>query len=66
MKSTHNGLIVNDGIYEKTHNITKDNIDEIIRLEIGKVFVQVLECAGVYKTDDNGREAFVRFIKYCQ
>ena len=58
--------IVNDGIYEKTHNITKDNIDEIIRLEIGKVFVQVLECAGVYKTDDNGREAFVRFIKYCQ
>ena len=58
--------IVNDGIYEKTHNITKDNIDEIIRLEIGKVFVQVLECAGVYKIDDNGREAFVRFIKYCQ
>lgn len=52
--------------WKDNYNITKDNIDEIIRLEIGKVFVQVLECAGVYKTDDNGREAFVRFIKYCQ
>ena len=43
-------------------SITADNVDTILKEEIGKVFCQVLECAGVYKCTDEGMEAFVRFI----
>ncbi len=43
--------------------INGDNIDEILRQEIGKVFVQVLEDAGVYKCTPEGREAFLKFVK---
>ena len=39
--------------------INAGNIDEILRQEIGKVFVQVLEDAGVYKCTPEGREAFL-------
>lgn len=42
--------------------VTKDNIEEILKKEIGKVFVQVLEDAGVYKCTEEGRAAFMRFI----
>lgn len=50
-------------IQENYENIDTDNVDTIIEDEIGKVFARVLEHAGVYKTDDAGREAFERFIK---
>ncbi len=43
-------------------SITEDNIDQIIRDEIGKVFVHVLEDAGVYKCTKEGRKAFLKFI----
>ncbi|MGN0362433.1 MAG: UDP-glucose--hexose-1-phosphate uridylyltransferase [Bilifractor sp.] len=43
-------------------HIDKDNIDEILRKEIGKVFMLVLEDAGVYKRTPEGRAAFLRFI----
>ena len=36
---------------------------ELSMEEIGKVFVQVLEDAGVYKCTKEGREAFLKFIK---
>ena len=42
--------------------VTKDNIDEILQAEIGKVFCQVLEHAGVYKRTEEGQKAFNRFI----
>ena len=42
--------------------ISSDTIDGIIQDEIGKVFVGVLEDAGVFKTDTKGREFFDRFI----
>lgn len=42
--------------------VTKDNIDEVIEEEVGKVFVKVLENAGVYKCTSKGREAFLRFV----
>ena len=44
-------------------NITKDNIRDILQQEVGKVFVHVLEDAGVYKCDPEGRAAFMRFIR---
>ena len=36
---------------------------DILKEEIGKVFVGVLEDAGVYKCTKEGREAFARFLK---
>ena len=46
----------------KYENITEENIDEIIRKEIGLVFREVLLDAGVYKCTEEGREAFLHFI----
>ncbi len=43
--------------------INAENIDDILRQEIGKVFVQVLEDAGVYKCTPEGREAFLKFVQ---
>jgi UDPglucose--hexose-1-phosphate uridylyltransferase len=41
--------------------ITEDNVQDILQKEIGLVFAQVLEDAGVYKCTPQGREAFLRF-----
>lgn len=38
------------------------NIDEILKKEIGLVFMKVLEDAGVYKRTEDGQAAFMRFI----
>ena len=38
------------------------NIREVLREEIGIVFSKVLEHAGVFKRDENGRAGFMRFI----
>lgn len=43
--------------------INEDNIQSILEDETGKVFAEILECCGVFKRDDIGREAFMRFIK---
>lgn len=43
-------------------NVTADNIDTILQEEVGKVFCEVLEDAGVYKCTDEGLQAFRRFI----
>ena len=39
------------------------NIHTVMQDEIGKIFVKVLECAGVYKRDAAGQEAFKRFTR---
>jgi len=44
-------------------DINRDNVDEILKAEVGKVFVGVLEDAGVYKCTPEGRAAFDRFIE---
>ena len=46
----------------KYDKIDESNIDGIINEEIGLVFKEVLECAGVYKCTDDGRAAFQKFI----
>ena len=40
-----------------------DNAMDIIKEETGKVFLYVLEDAGVYKCTPEGREAFMRFLE---
>lgn len=47
---------------EKYPTITEQNVDDILKEEIGKVFEIVLTHAGVYKRDAKGMEAFDRFI----
>lgn len=42
--------------------LTAENIHDVVRAEIGKVFAKVLECAGVYKRTEEGMKAFDRFI----
>ena len=44
-------------------SVTEENIDHILQQEIGRVFVRVLEDAGVYKCTKEGREAFLKFVR---
>lgn len=51
-----------DEFSAKYDKIDNSNIDAIVEKEIGLVFMQVLEDAGVYKRTSEGQEAFDRFI----
>lgn len=42
--------------------LNAENIDRILEEEVGKVFVKVLEDAGVYKCTEKGRRDFLRFL----
>lgn len=42
--------------------ITSENVHDIVKKEIGNVFMKVLEDAGVFKRTEEGQKAFVRFI----
>lgn len=44
------------------YEVNENNIHTIVQDEISKVFVKVLECAGVYKRTEEGQKAFDRFI----
>ena len=46
--------------YEK---VDAGNVHDILRKEIGLVFMQVLEDAGVYKRTEEGQKAFMRFVE---
>ena len=48
-------------IMERHTDLNKDNIMDILKDEIGQVFLKVLLSAGVFKDDEKGREAFKRF-----
>ena len=50
-------------ILSKYSHIDAKNIDSILHDEIGHVFASILEQAGVYKMDDAGRAAFMKFIE---
>ena len=52
-----------DEFLPKYDAITDENVNDILQKEIGLVFSEVLEDAGVYKCTPEGREAFVRFIE---
>ena len=47
---------------KKRYSFTAENTEEILRQEIGRVFERVLEDAGVFKRDEQGRAAFLRFV----
>ena len=49
--------------YLFSYNVTSENVNEILQTETGKVFARVLEDAGVYKRNQEGRDGFIRFLK---
>ena len=53
-----------DLIRSKYDDINAENIDDILKKEIGIVFAGVLEDAGVYKRTEEGQAAFLRFTDY--
>lgn len=48
--------------FASRREITAENVNDVIKDEVGKVFAQVLEDAGVYKRNDEGAAAFDRFV----
>ena len=46
----------------KYDTITKENVMDILKEEVGIVFTKVLEDAGVYKCTEEGRTTFARFL----
>lgn len=49
-------------LIDKYQDINRNNVDEIIKSEVGLVFLKVLEDAGVFKRDNRGITAFDRFM----
>ncbi|MBO0959378.1 UDP-glucose--hexose-1-phosphate uridylyltransferase [Neobacillus sp. MM2021_6] len=43
--------------------INEANVEAVVREEVGKKFLRVLEDAGVFKRDEEGAAGFLRFIK---
>lgn len=51
------------GFLPKYSEISRENVMDILKEEVGQTFVHVLEDAGVYKCVEEGRKAFLRFIE---
>lgn len=52
-----------DEFLTKYESVTENNVMDIIRHEVGLVFNEVLEDAGVYKQTEEGQAGFLRFIE---
>lgn len=51
-----------EDIKNRYPQINKDNVFDILKDEVGSVFVEVLKHAGVFKRDDKGMAAFDKFM----
>lgn len=47
----------------KEMTFNQETIDQLINQELTHKFVSVLEDAGVFKMNDNGKEAFIKFVE---
>jgi galactose-1-phosphate uridylyltransferase family 2 len=50
---------------KRKYEFTAENADELLRREVGSVFLRVLLDAGVYKRTPEGQAAFLRFLNSC-
>ena len=48
--------------FKDAYTFTKENTEDILKEETGKVFAKCLEHAGVYERSEKGTAAFLRFI----
>jgi UDPglucose--hexose-1-phosphate uridylyltransferase len=53
-----------DDVVSRHPELSSDNVRQILEDEIGEVFLKVLTDAGVFKRDEKGRDAFLRFIDF--
>lgn len=51
-----------EGLRTRYGSFEEATVRELLQREVGQVFAQVLECAGVFKWDDAGRAAQARFL----
>lgn len=51
-----------DEFLAKYDDVNAENIDKIVQDEVGLVYASILEQAGVYKRDEKGKAAFLKFI----
>lgn len=51
-----------EDIKNRHPEINKDNVSDILKDEVGAVFVEVLKHAGVFKRDEKGMAAFDKFM----
>ncbi len=51
-------------ISKKHPKITAENIQNILKDEVGITFSRVLEDAGVYKRNSEGEKGLLRFVNY--
>ena len=51
-------------LFQDNYRFTEENTEDILKSEIGKTFCRVLFDAGVFKDNENGRAAFLRFVDY--
>ncbi len=49
--------------FKHRYDMTRENTVDIVKRETGLAFAQVLEHAGVYKRTEEGKTAFLRFLK---
>ena len=55
-----------EGFLKRHPEFGVENAEGIIKFEVGQVFAQVLECAGVYKCTAEGREHLKKFLTEVQ
>ncbi len=55
-----------ESILKRYPDFCNENARMILEQEIGKVFLEVLEDAGVFKRDEEGKTAFLRFTDHLQ
>ena len=48
---------------KQRHDFTREDAEAVLRQEVGEVFKKVLEHAGVFKRDEAGQAAFLRFAE---
>ena len=58
----YNSTNIDATVQTRGKNAAAEDIEALLQEEIGQVFARVLEDAGVYKTDENGKKAFLRFV----
>ena len=49
-------------LFKDSYTFTSDNVETLLKTEIGRTFERVLEDAGVYKRTSDGKAAFLKFI----
>ena len=47
----------------KSHDFNEDKVDQLLKEELTHKFVNVLEDAGVFKMNEEGKEAFIKFVE---